>query len=294
MNRGFSVIELLVVTAIIAILAAVLFPVFASAPSASETSCLGNLRRLIYGAHMYAIDHNDHVMPWVSNTVNTAPSARLWVGRMAQYVPIPTDPATKAPVYPPPDGPYRCPEWTEFKLLEGADRADCDGVASSGNGGIPYPIGTDVAGRQELISTYGMAFPMCSPAEATTKSACVAKGGTIPSAADYGLDGSSSAKAMVAYPGDKVLNNPAQTYVGRTLSQVVRLGQTAFVADGATYKVPTGNMTLYICEGQRMHYWGGNFAMLDGSATFIKGNAATYTMVGTDGKWIEKYFTFYE
>jgi prepilin-type N-terminal cleavage/methylation domain-containing protein len=44
-RRGFKLIELLVVIAIIAILAAILFPVFAKArEKARRASCLSNLR----------------------------------------------------------------------------------------------------------------------------------------------------------------------------------------------------------------------------------------------------------
>lgn len=58
-SRGFTLIELLVVIAIIAILAAILFPVFASAKESSKrTSCMANLRQVGTAARMYADDQN--------------------------------------------------------------------------------------------------------------------------------------------------------------------------------------------------------------------------------------------
>jgi len=56
-------IELLVVIAIIAILAAILFPVFAKArEKARQTSCLSNIKQLGLGVLMYAQDY-DEVFP---------------------------------------------------------------------------------------------------------------------------------------------------------------------------------------------------------------------------------------
>ena len=58
-RRGFTLIELLVVIAIIAVLAAILFPVFASArEKAHQTSCLNNQRQICLALMMYAQDHN--------------------------------------------------------------------------------------------------------------------------------------------------------------------------------------------------------------------------------------------
>lgn len=61
-NRGFTLIELLVVIAIIAILAAILFPVFASAKlAAKKTSDLSNLKQNMTAILIYAGDANDFI-----------------------------------------------------------------------------------------------------------------------------------------------------------------------------------------------------------------------------------------
>jgi prepilin-type N-terminal cleavage/methylation domain-containing protein/prepilin-type processing-associated H-X9-DG protein len=62
-RAGFTLIELLVVIAIIGILAAILFPVFATArEKARQTSCLSNLKQLGAAAMMYAQDCDDTLM----------------------------------------------------------------------------------------------------------------------------------------------------------------------------------------------------------------------------------------
>ncbi len=62
--RGFTLIELLVVVSIIAILAAILFPVFASARQrAQQTSCASNLKQLGMAWMMYTQDYDDRACP---------------------------------------------------------------------------------------------------------------------------------------------------------------------------------------------------------------------------------------
>ena len=72
-GRGaFTLIELLTVIAIIAILAAILFPVFAKArEKANQTSCLSNQKQIGLGFMMYATDYDQRLPSiWDSNTGN--------------------------------------------------------------------------------------------------------------------------------------------------------------------------------------------------------------------------------
>ena len=59
-RRAFTLIELLVVVSIIALLAAILFPVFAKArEKARQTTCASNLRQLGMAFSLYAHDYDD-------------------------------------------------------------------------------------------------------------------------------------------------------------------------------------------------------------------------------------------
>ena len=63
-TNGFTLIELLVVISIIAILAAILFPVFAKARAmAQQNTCLSNVKQLTLAANMYATDWGGSYAP---------------------------------------------------------------------------------------------------------------------------------------------------------------------------------------------------------------------------------------
>lgn len=74
-RAAFTLIELLIVIAVISILAAMLFPVFAQArEKGRQVSCLNNLRQIGIAGLLYAQDYDDILPPWQVNT-------RLyWVG----------------------------------------------------------------------------------------------------------------------------------------------------------------------------------------------------------------------
>ena len=78
-NRGFSIIELLVVVAIIAILMALLFPAFAAARRrVLQTSCASNLRQLGMAISMYAQDHDGYPPIGGYNYIPPAPAPQVW------------------------------------------------------------------------------------------------------------------------------------------------------------------------------------------------------------------------
>jgi len=68
--RGFTLIELLVVIAIISILAAILFPVFATArEKARQTACLSNLKQIGLAMAQYTEDY-DETYPMLTYSVS--------------------------------------------------------------------------------------------------------------------------------------------------------------------------------------------------------------------------------
>ena len=77
-------IELLVVIAIIAILAAILFPVFARArEKARQTSCLNNQKQIGLGLMMYAQDYDEKFFNY---RIDSAIGASYWYVLIQPYV----------------------------------------------------------------------------------------------------------------------------------------------------------------------------------------------------------------
>lgn len=64
-RRGFTLVELLTVIGIIAVLSAILFPVFANARAKARSSrCLHNLQQIGTAIEVYVQDHHGFLPPW--------------------------------------------------------------------------------------------------------------------------------------------------------------------------------------------------------------------------------------
>jgi prepilin-type N-terminal cleavage/methylation domain-containing protein len=82
-GRGFTVVELLVVLAIISIIAAILFPVFQTVRHRSlSTTCLSNLRQIGLGIQQYAQDY-DGMYPYADDP--TDKYSTIWEAMPTYY-----------------------------------------------------------------------------------------------------------------------------------------------------------------------------------------------------------------
>lgn len=126
---GFTLVELLVIIAIIAILSAILVPVLLNAQEdAEQTTCLSNLKQLGKGMRLYADEWDDR-LPWarVINGGDGNPAGN-WAG--SYYVHGKCDP-TKGQIFPYVKnvGVYLCPSVRNVKPTEIYDP-----------NALPYPL----------------------------------------------------------------------------------------------------------------------------------------------------------
>ncbi|MDR3708152.1 MAG: DUF1559 domain-containing protein [Capsulimonadaceae bacterium] len=84
---AFTLIELLVVIAIIAILAAILFPVFATArEKARQSACSSNLKQLGIALLQYAQDYDEALPSGTGTDQKYGQAGRGWAGPLYSYV----------------------------------------------------------------------------------------------------------------------------------------------------------------------------------------------------------------
>ena len=89
-SPAFTLIELLMVIAIIAILAAMLLPVLANGKNRARTlACISNLKQLDDCCHLYGMDNNDALLPnnFVYDILSMQPldSGPSWCTNLAPF-----------------------------------------------------------------------------------------------------------------------------------------------------------------------------------------------------------------
>jgi prepilin-type N-terminal cleavage/methylation domain-containing protein/prepilin-type processing-associated H-X9-DG protein len=138
-QTGFTLIELLVVIAIIAILAAILFPVFASArEKARQITCASNEKQMGLAMMQYVQDFDEHYPQ--NQYFDFSGLPHDWESVIYPYVKNGqnSNGTTTAPIYNGIGGVWSCPSFPSLQIDEyGVSDAICPG--GSGAGDNPQP-----------------------------------------------------------------------------------------------------------------------------------------------------------
>ena len=163
-DRGFSLVELVVVMAIITVLAAIMFPmIFTAREAARRRVCMSNLRQIGMALQMYAGDHGGRLPPVPRGEKSAAEmdmicvldasesvKARFGIDHTVADVLMPyvgNREIFRCPSYAPPEAPWdECPRWGYVYLADG-DHIDW-GPRADPNYGDPARVwlGCDVRG----------------------------------------------------------------------------------------------------------------------------------------------------
>lgn len=254
-RKGFTLIELLVVIAIIAILAAILFPMLASAKqSAIKARCIQNEKQILHGIAMYTQDNLSRVPPGYSADTasagkynwGTAVFGVSWNERILRYVP------SKAV--------FVCPAVPKL-LLDPEQR-----YFVTGSGG--------------WITTYGYNWRLCSGGGDQAYPAKLGPQSKVAQLASAGLWGVTVSAGSVRAPSKTVMICEAQNMASLiTKNRVINTiqgggGMLVFDDDGAGnanwpfYWLIRWLGNPYAPQG---HGLGAVFGMVDGHVQYVRG-----------------------
>jgi prepilin-type N-terminal cleavage/methylation domain-containing protein/prepilin-type processing-associated H-X9-DG protein len=253
-GRGFTLLELLIVVAIIAVLAAVLFPVFAQArEKARATACLSNARQVGLAMTMYMQDYDEVILPWFVATgqlpqLNSPdPEVRRADSKVWSQLVQPYLKNTQA---------LYCPSFNEETLVKNASRPTCDGPSVSAlfPGGYYY-------------SHFGLAFSL--------------------------VGGSCRADSpRFAYPGNDIRYAPVKTLAQIARPSETVILQDNFTMQvsqpGAAIWTAFGCECGFDGQGSSRHQQGCNYVFVDGHAKLITGNPRSGPLIPCPGARIGK------
>jgi prepilin-type N-terminal cleavage/methylation domain-containing protein len=136
LGEAFTLVEMLVVIAILGILAALLLPALAKGKEAARTTkCISNLKQIGIGIHLYATDHDDELVPAEFDVANGAPYQQGWPTILARGSYIPAPKQGYFTQIPSEDSVMRCPDGIpEVYAFQPASRDDPEGAKA-----WPYP-----------------------------------------------------------------------------------------------------------------------------------------------------------
>ena len=233
-RRAFTLIELLVVIAIIAILAAILFPVFASAKEkAKQTSCVSNIRQTGTGFQLYLSDYDD------TYPMSIAKWSGFWYG----------------------NAPYIWDQPADWRQTVAALPDLVDSFRSIWHNAIyPYLNNWKVMECPSMVQRNYYGNPAITPGRQATDNG-YAFNGLLNT---YKVSGIASPSELIAlWEGNGKINIRGASFTNPTLSGCLSAAQPCVYSG---QMAPASTMWPTYGETMNIHNRGGNFGMADSSA----------------------------